>query len=321
MTKLINKTLIESNYNFTELIEQIRKYYVLLNEGQLSLTARLFSTTESDGMHIIGGATNYKTKSFIAMAQPVFPWMREKALPVATTSYIYSDYMTGELKAIVGGADTVLYRTPAKSALAAKYLAPKRDSYTLGLLGLGVQATTHAEAFCETFNIKKIVGMSRTPNKWKHNIDSIEEKTGKKLELLSREEVIKQADILVVITSAEEPLVHYKDLHKGQLVIGTDHAETVAKDVVLNADAVFVDYAPTAKGEPATIKILLDEGHKYDDLVDGDLLQLSTEDVVARKSEDDIIFFQSLGVLCENLAAVEYFYDKVGSDAEEFDFN
>jgi ornithine cyclodeaminase len=107
------------------------------------------------------------------------------------------------------------------------------------------------------------------------------------------------------------------DLHKGQLVIGTDHAETVAKDVALNADKVFVDYRPTAENENATIKMLLADGQKYEELVDGDLLQLTSEEVVGRNSDDEIIFFQSLGVLNENLAAAEYFYNKLQNQAQE----
>jgi ornithine cyclodeaminase len=109
-------------------------------------------------------------------------------------------------------------------------------------------------------------------------------------------------------------------LHKGQLVIGTDHAETVAKDVALNAEKVFVDYRPTAENEPATIRMLLEEGHAYEEIVDGDLLQLTGGALPGRESEDEIIFFQSLGVLNENLAAVEYLYDKLKNEAEEIVF-
>ena len=114
-------------------------------------------------------------------------------------------------------------------------------------------------------------------------------------------------------------LVSFSELHKGQLVIGTDHADTVAKDVVLNADKVFVDYKPTAENEPATINTLLNEGKSYDELVDGDLLQLSAGEIKGRVSEDEIIFFQSLGVMNENLAAVEYLYEKVKDEAEEIE--
>jgi ornithine cyclodeaminase len=254
------------------------------------------------------------------MSQPVMPWYAEEGLPVATTSYIYSSFRTGEIKAIVGGADLVKYRTPAKSALAAKYLAPKKTSYTLGLIGLGVQAVTHTEAFSKLFNITKILGTSRHPEKWQKNIDEIELKTNLKLELTDIDKLVERSDIVVVITSATQPLVKFSMLHKGQLVIGTDHAETVAKDVALNAEKVFVDYRPTAENEPATIKMLLEEGHAYEEIVDGDLLQLTGGALPGRESEDEIIFFQSLGVLNENLAAVEYLYDKLKNEAEEIVF-
>jgi ornithine cyclodeaminase/alanine dehydrogenase-like protein (mu-crystallin family) len=319
MAKIINGKLIESSMDFKELIDQIAKYYVMLKEEKVAVTNRLFSTKDG-GLHIIGGATNFETESYIAMAQTVMPWRGEKGLPVATTSYIYSSYRTAEIKAIMGGADIVKYRTPAKSALAAKYLAPKKKEYTLGLIGLGIQAVTHAQALSAIFNVTRIIGHSRTPEKWQHNIDAMKSKLGKEVELLSKEELLKEADIVVVVTSFKAPLVNFADLHKGQLIIGTDHADTVAKDVVINADKTFIDYRPTAENENAAVKMLLEEGKKYEDIVDGDLLQLASGELKGRESDDEIIFFQSLGVMNENLAAAEYLYEKVGDKAQEVEF-
>lgn len=45
-------------------------------------------------------------------------------------------------------------RTAAVSAIATKYLAEKYD--ILAVLGSGVQATAHIEAFCKMFTIKKV---------------------------------------------------------------------------------------------------------------------------------------------------------------------
>lgn len=317
MTKIINRKLIEESLNFPELVDYIEKYYQLLKKGTVTVTPRTFTPTQDKGLFISGGAINFENENFIVMSQPVMPWLGEQGLPVATTTYMYSSFRTGELKAVIGGSDLVKYRTPAKSALAAKYLAVKKKEYTLGLIGMGIQAVTHAQAFSALFNVTRVLAHARTPEKRKHNLAEIESKMGKGVELLSKEEVIKQADILVVITSAKEPIVHFSDLHKGQLLIGTDHAETVAKDVALQADKVFVDYRPTAENENATIKILLEEGNKYEDLVDGDLLQLTGGEITGRSSDTEIIFFQSLGVLNENLAAVEYFYNKVQNMATE----
>lgn len=317
MTKIINKQLIEANIDFRELTDQIEKYYRLLKDGTVVVTTRTFTPTVEGGKYITGAAHNTDTESFITMAQPVMPWFGEKGLPVATTSYMYSSFRTGELKAVVSGADLVKFRTPAKSALAAKYLAAKKEEYTLGIIGLGIQAVTHAQAFAAHFNITRVVVTSKDPTKRTDRIHQIESSLGIDVEVLSKADVIAASDILVVLTSATEPLVNFADLHPGQLVIGTDHAETVARDVVLNADKVFVDYRPTAENEVAAVKLLLADGHKYEDIVDGDLLELASDESPGRTAESEIIFFQSLGVLNENLAAVEYLYEKTKDQAPE----
>jgi ornithine cyclodeaminase/alanine dehydrogenase-like protein (mu-crystallin family) len=319
MAKLINKELIEKSIDYKELRDEIEKYYLMLRDETVKVTTRLFSPTKDGGLHIIGGATNYKEETLITMSQPVMPWLGDEALPVANTAYLYTSFRTGVLLAVIAGADVVKYRTPAKSALAAKYLAPDKDKYTIGLIGLGIQAVTHADAFTSLFNVSRIITTSRTPDKWQENIDSIKEITNKEVEILSREDVIAQSDILIVITSSKETLVEFKDLHTGQLIIGTDHADTVAKDVVLKADKVFIDYRSTAEGEVATIKTLLDEGNKYEEIVDGDIAQLALGELKGRENNEEIIYFQSLGVLCENLAAVEYLYNKNKDIAEEIE--
>src|SRR5690349_4943037 len=98
MAKIINKTLIELNVNFEELVNQIKLYYQKLNDGTVGVTNRIFSPTKDGGIYIIGGATNFSNEHFIVMSQPVMPWLAEKALPVATTSYLYSSFRTGELE-------------------------------------------------------------------------------------------------------------------------------------------------------------------------------------------------------------------------------
>lgn len=315
MTKIITTKLIEENIDYSELMNEIEKYYQMLKEGKINVTNRIFTDTKDGGKYIIGGATNLENENFIVMGQQVMPWFAEKGMPIATTSYMYSSFRTGELKAIV--ADVVKYRTPAKSALVAKYLAQNKETYTLGIIGLGVQAITHAQAFTKLFNVSRIIATSNSPEKRKNNLDEIELKTGVKVELLSKTDVIKNSDILILVTSSKEVLVSFEDLHKGQLVIGTDHAESVNRDVVLKADKVYVDYRPTAENEFGPIKILLENGNKYEDLVYGDLLQLSSGEIQGRNNEDEIIFFQSLGVLHENLAAVEYLYSKLKHQVEE----
>lgn len=46
-------------------------------------------------------------------------------------------------------------RTAAVSAIATKYLAEKKD--VLAVLGSGVQAKAHIDAFCNLFQIKQVL--------------------------------------------------------------------------------------------------------------------------------------------------------------------
>ena len=55
---------------------------------------------------------------------------------------------------IMDGEVITAMRTAAVSAIATKYLAEKKE--ILAILGSGVQAKAHVDAFCKLFPIKKV---------------------------------------------------------------------------------------------------------------------------------------------------------------------
>lgn len=59
------------------------------------------------------------------MASPFMPWNVELGKSIATGYYLLINYKTEELIAVVDGTSLMNFRTGAKSAVAAKYLAKK----------------------------------------------------------------------------------------------------------------------------------------------------------------------------------------------------
>ncbi len=138
------------------------------------------------------------------------------------------------------------------------------------------------------------------------------------MEVLPLEAVIAEADILHVATFAKEPLFSFDDLHSGQLVISLAHSEEVSRDIVFNAKT-FVDLAETAYAETGPVKIALEDGYARSDIA-GSLGELTSDSVRGRENADEIIYFQSLGVMNENLALVDYFYEKLKDELPDVAF-
>lgn len=121
-------------------------------------------------------------------------------------------------------------RTAAVSAIATKYLAEKKN--VLAVLGSGVQAKAHVEAFCKLFPIKKvncftcphikysflarlIVFCLLQINIWNHRPQGAEQLANYvnetfKIETKVFAEVeacVKEADVVVAATFATEPIL------------------------------------------------------------------------------------------------------------------
>ncbi len=208
-------------------------------------------------------------------------------------------------------------RTSAKSAVAVRYLAHPGSS-VLGLIGLGQQAVAGARAIASQVRLERIVGFSPNADNRKENLNKIKEQTGLDVEVLPLEAVIAEADILHVATFAKEPLFSFDDLHSGQLVISLAHSEEVSRDIVFNAKT-FVDLAETAYAETGPVKIALEDGYARSDIA-GSLGELTSDSVRGRENADEIIYFQSLGVMNENLALVDYFYEKLKDELPDVAF-
>ncbi|XIA67494.1 ornithine cyclodeaminase family protein [Bradyrhizobium sp. TZ2] len=73
-----------------------------------------------------------------------------------------SDYETGVPIAVLDGNSVTLIRTAAMSAAAAAYLAPDAPA-TIGLIGCGLQALSHLDAFVDLFpSLRRIHLLSRS---------------------------------------------------------------------------------------------------------------------------------------------------------------
>ncbi len=316
MTKIISKSDLLNNYDMREVIEAVEKVYKKLGEDKIDIPQRVFAKTKKGGDYLYGAATNLEKGTFIVLSSAYLPWNSKKDLPTVTGAYLYSSFETGELLAVVNGEKLVDLRTGAKSAVGARYLA-RGNSEVLGLIGLGQQAKTQAEAIASEFGLKRIIGWTRNPDKHKDTLEYIKEKTGIEVELEQRDNVVDQSDILVVGTYSKKILVEYDQLQKGQLVISLSHSTEVSPDLVKNARS-FVDTYETALSETGPVKAAIEEGFSKKDL-GGELSDIISGKKKGRVNDDEIVLLQSLGVMCENLAVVEYIYETVKDKVQDVD--
>ena len=112
---------------------------------------------------------------------------------------------TGQLKALVGGNYLTAVRTAAASSVSIAQLS-RPDSKVLGMIGAGHQAGFQLRAALEQRNIEKIVAWNINPEPLQALAEIANEK-GLPFESLDREQLCAEADVIITITSAHEPLL------------------------------------------------------------------------------------------------------------------
>lgn len=112
---------------------------------------------------------------------------------------------TGRVSAAVGGNLLTALRTAAASAVSSKYLAPQ-GAKVLGMIGAGHQSAFQMRAAVRFGNFEKVIGWNPHPDMLTRLADTAAE-LGLPFEAVDLPTLGEQADVIVSITSAFEPLL------------------------------------------------------------------------------------------------------------------
>lgn len=158
------------------------------------------------------------------------------------STVILFDPDTGKLKALVGGNYLTAVRTAAAAAVSIAHLA-RKDVKVLGMVGAGHQSTFQLRAALEQRNFEKVVAWNKSPEHLER-LASVCEEMEIPFESVDREQLGAEADVIITITSAFEPLLMKDWIKPGTHIacMGTDTKGKQEVDAALLAAAsVFTD--------------------------------------------------------------------------------
>jgi ornithine cyclodeaminase/alanine dehydrogenase-like protein (mu-crystallin family) len=93
-----------------------------------------------------------------------FPGNRQRGQPSISALLVLSDPSDGRPLAVMDGRWLTVRRTAACSALSARFLA-RSGARSLGVLGCGLQARAHVEAFREVLPLRRVSAFDRHPER------------------------------------------------------------------------------------------------------------------------------------------------------------
>jgi ornithine cyclodeaminase len=230
-------------------------------------------------------------------------------LPRATGFFILNDSWTGIPLAVMDCTLLSAMRTGAVTGVGAKYLA-RPDAESVAMIGAGVQARTQLEALkvalprlreVRVFDIR-----SETAEAYAAEMGSLLSMDARATS--SAEAAVRDADVVVTVTVANEPIVKEAWMKRGSYfaAVGSYQEEEFA--VVENSDKVVVDGLEHVmhRGTPV-IALMIAEGR----LGRASVLELGAivcGDAPGREAPDERIFFSPIGMGTEDVCTCAKVY-------------
>jgi ornithine cyclodeaminase/alanine dehydrogenase-like protein (mu-crystallin family) len=238
----------------------------------------------------------------------VFNGNHAKGLPSHLATILLLDPETGSLVAIMDGRFITEARTAAVSAVSARHLS-RPDASTLAIIGTGVQARSHLEAYSEVRTLKEVRVWSpqaRSRDRFVHDMSGHVAAPIRATD--AAEAAVRDADLIVLATSAPQPVIEDKWIAAGAHVVSVgacrpDQRE-MAPELVTRA-RLFVDSRAAALVESGDVVQGIKEKRFDDGHIAGELGEVVLGRVHGRTSFDGVTVFKSLGMAVEDVVTAD----------------
>ncbi|WP_164936053.1 hypothetical protein [Bradyrhizobium nanningense] len=174
----------------------------------------------------------------------IVPAERSQTRPRVNGLVCVSDYQTGLPVSVLDGNSITLIRTAATSAAAAVYLAPELPA-TIGLIGCGLQALSHLDAFVDLFpSLRKIYLLSRSLRSAEKIASVASEKQLDPIIVNDPHELLSESEIVIsTVPSSPElkPFLDARSLPSSSFASAVDGGRSWRSETLTAFDRVVTD--------------------------------------------------------------------------------
>ncbi|MEO7125634.1 MAG: ornithine cyclodeaminase family protein [Nakamurella sp.] len=238
-----------------------------------------------------------------------------RGMPRILGTFLLMDGESLRPLAIMDGTALTTLRTPAVSAAAARFLAPRKPC-RLVVFGAGPQAAGHIRALSGERELSEIVVITRTVERSASLAETMDHELGIPARAGGATDV-GDADIVVCATTAREPLFSAEAVQRGALVIavGSHEPDVVECDpALLVRSQVVVEDAATALREAGEVVSAVAHNHLDAAVLTG------LRDIVTGACQPDFTrtrVFKSVGMGWEDLVVAALAFGYRGEPSRE----
>ena len=296
-----------------ECIEAVEHAFRLYGDGKAAPPAVLSMHMGSSGFHVKAGVLGLERMYFAAKVNGNFPDNPIRfGLPTIQGVIVLCDAERGTPLAIMDSRHVTSLRTGAATAVAAKYLA-RRDSQVVTICGCGNQGRVQLRALCCVREIRTVLAYDKS----QEQAQQFAREMASELRIAVSASTnlagaVRQSDICVTCTTAQQPLLGLNDARPGILIaaVGADNPHKQEIDPSLMAKSKIVCDVLEQCAEMGDLHHALNAGIVTRGDVHAELGAIVARKKPGRESDIEIIIFDSTGMALQDVAAAAMLYEK-----------
>jgi len=312
-TLLLRRSDVEGLLSLRDCIDALEEVFRLQGQGKIPRSEILGVKTLNGGLHVKAGLLPRGQGYIIAKLNTNFPVNRTRSRwPTIQGLVAVCDAENGRLLAVLDSIDITIKRTAAASAVAAKYLARKNSSVAT-ICGCGEQGRAQLRALHSVLPLKKIYAFdlielaantlaTELSSELKIDIEPVRD--------FSR--AIQKSDVCVTCTPAKQFFVHKEDVAPGTFIaaVGADDAHKQEIDPALLVSAKVVTDSLKQSCAIGDTHHAIAQGLVRKENIYAELGEIVAGKKSGRRTDDEIIVFDSTGVATEDAVAAVAAYEK-----------
>lgn len=310
MTKFINYETSDSVSDMPEFLDYLEKEIVQESEGILPMR-QVITIEESKSVWLSMPVVDFSRDIFLVKLVSEYKRNPKKGLPKATGLTMLSRASTGEVLAVLDSNYVTALRTGAMAGLGTKYAA-RKDSRKVGVIGSGLEAGFLTRATLAAGKFDSVKVFSPNPDHRRSFADKVRKLGYSVSEATDSNQVVEEADVLIVATDSEVPVLDGSHLKKGCHIssIGTlPNRKELDRTTIERSNHVILDRTEYVMKEAGDIMSAVEDGVlKTGDFFELDSL-ISGKQKLERK-DDEITIFKSVGYATLDVIAANYLYEK-----------
>jgi len=238
----------------------------------------------------------------------VFGENHKKNLPSHLATILLLDPDTGMLQAIMDGRYITEARTAAVSAVSTRFLA-KADASTLAIIGSGVQARSHLEAYQHVRQLKDVRIWSPSAHSRQRFVDDMSPSVNIPIRATeTAEQAVRGADLIVLVTSSPTPVIDDGWVSEGAHVVCVGACRPNQQEMppaLVKRSRLYVDSKEAAVVEAGDVVMNIANGLFDKSHIVGEIGELVLGRIAGRTSPRDVTVFKSLGMAVEDVVAAD----------------